>query len=92
MTNTEVIAARLKQLRERAGLTQDDVARAAGMGRATYSNIESKRRIDTIRLSHLIKILAFYRLTIHQFSAPNFTENVLVLIREANTSDEEKIA
>ena len=48
------IGKRVKAARDKTDLTQEDVARALGIGRAGYSNIENGRSLLT--LEHLVKL------------------------------------
>ena len=58
---------KLRELRARAGLTQEDVARRSGVGVKTISSFESGTRIGTMKLSQLEAILAVYRVTTAEF-------------------------
>lgn len=57
------LAKRLKQLREKAGLTQEEFAERAGMDYKFYQRIEANRKAD-IRLSTLERIAAAYRISL----------------------------
>lgn len=48
------IGQRIKSVREAKNLTQEEVGRALGIGRAGYANIEIGRSL--IRLEHLMKL------------------------------------
>lgn len=50
----------LKEARKKKGLTQNDVADAAGMNRAAYSNIEIGKRSPSVKLAKKIaEVLGF---------------------------------
>lgn len=58
---------KLRELRARAGLTQEDVARRSGVGAKTISSFESGTRIGTMKLAQLERILAVYHVTLDAF-------------------------
>jgi transcriptional regulator with XRE-family HTH domain len=58
---------KLRELRARAGLTQEEVARRSGVGAKTLSSFESGARTSTMKLSQLEAILAVYRVTTAEF-------------------------
>lgn len=50
--------ARLKQLRQTAGLTQEELAEAAGFSRSYYTEIETgKRNVSLLNLQRLARCL-----------------------------------
>jgi transcriptional regulator with XRE-family HTH domain len=63
------LVARLRDLREQEGLTQEDFAELAGISYKYYQLIEIGRRID-LRLSTLERLAAAYGLKVHQLLAP----------------------
>jgi transcriptional regulator with XRE-family HTH domain len=64
------IAARLKELREDAGLSQKQLAAKSGVGEKTISSFESKRRTDTMKLGQLWKILDVLGMSFTEFFVP----------------------
>lgn len=58
---------KLRELRARAGLTQEEVARRCRLGVKTISSFESGARIESMKLSQLETILAAYNVTFTQF-------------------------
>jgi len=54
---------KLRELRARVGLTQNEVARRSGVGAKTLSSFESGARIDTMKLAQLEAILNVYGVT-----------------------------
>jgi transcriptional regulator with XRE-family HTH domain len=58
---------KLRELRARAGLTQEEVARASRIGVKTISSFESGSRVDSMKLSQLEAILRVYGVTLPQF-------------------------
>ncbi len=61
------IVLKLRELRARAGLTQEEVARRSGVGVKTLSSFESGARTPTMKLAQLEAILRVYRVTLVQF-------------------------
>lgn len=58
---------KLRELRARRGLKQEQVARRAGIGVKTLSSFESGSRIDSLKLSQLEAILRVYGVSLSQF-------------------------
>lgn len=58
---------KLRGLRARAGLTQEDVAARSHIGAKSISSFESGARIDSMKLSQLEAILRVYGITLAQF-------------------------
>lgn len=56
---------RIKAAREKANLTQEDVAKRLGIGRAAYSNIENGHSLVTVE--HLIRLVAILQQPITYF-------------------------
>ncbi len=60
----DLLGARLEKLREKAGLTQDEVAQRVGVARSTYANYESEKRepdLNTLRkLADLFDVTVGY--------------------------------
>jgi transcriptional regulator with XRE-family HTH domain len=54
---------RLRDIRHTQGLTQREVARRSGVGEKTISSFETGRRIDAIKVVHLLKLLKAYGFT-----------------------------
>lgn len=54
---------KLRELRARAGLTQEEVARRSGVGVKTLSSFESGARIESMKLAQLTSILRVYAMT-----------------------------
>lgn len=62
------LAENVKALREQRGLSQQQIARAAGITRATWTNLESGDANPT--LSRLVKVAAALGVTIEELIAP----------------------
>lgn len=58
---------RLRELRRAYGYTQVEVARITGIGEKTYSSFETGKRLHTMKLVQLQRILDAYGLTWHEF-------------------------
>ena len=58
---------KLRELRARAGLTQEEVARRSGVGVKTLSSFESGARIEAMKLAQLEAILSVYAVTPAEF-------------------------
>ena len=58
---------KLRELRARTGLTQEEVAERSHIGVKTISSFESGARIDSMKLSQLEAILRVYGVTLAQF-------------------------
>ena len=58
---------RLRELRARAGLTQEQAAARSGIGPKTISSFESGSRIDGMKISQLERLLAVYGATLAYF-------------------------
>lgn len=57
MLDQVTLAKRLKEARQRSGLTQAEVARLTGLDRSTLSKIETgERKIDSLELHHLSRL------------------------------------
>ena len=54
---------KLRELRARAGLTQEEVAARSGVGAKTLSSFESGARITSMKLAQLHAILGVYGIT-----------------------------
>lgn len=67
---------KLRELRARAGLTQEEVARRSGVGAKTLSYFESGARIDSMKLSQLRAILAVYALTEADFFSASLARSL----------------
>jgi len=61
------IVLKLRELRARAGVTQEEVAKRAHIGAKTISSFESGARIDSMKLAQLEAILSVYGITSAQF-------------------------
>lgn len=58
---------KLRELRARTGLTQEEVAERSRIGVKTISSFESGARIDSMKLSQLEAILRVYDISLAQF-------------------------
>lgn len=65
------IVLKLRELRARAGLTQEDLARRSGVGAKTLSSFESGARTSTMKLAQLASIVRVYGLTEAEFFSPS---------------------
>ena len=61
------IVLKLRELRARTGLKQEQVAERSRIGVKTISSFESGSRIDSMKLSQLEAILRIYGVTLAQF-------------------------
>jgi transcriptional regulator with XRE-family HTH domain len=64
------IVLKLRELRARAGLTQEEVAKRSGVGVKTLSSFESGARTPTMKLAQLAAIVRVYGLTESSFFSP----------------------
>jgi transcriptional regulator with XRE-family HTH domain len=79
---------RLRELRARAGLTQEQAAERSGIGAKTISSFESGSRIDAIKLSQLERLLDVYGVTFtHFFSDAFATELQSTVAAESSPID-----
>jgi transcriptional regulator with XRE-family HTH domain len=61
---------KLRGLREHVGIiSQKDLAALSGVGEKTISSFETGERIDSIKLSQLLRILAVYDMSAAEFFA-----------------------
>lgn len=58
---------KLRELRRMRGLSQVEAAEKAGIGEKTLSSFETGERIGSIKLSHLVSLLAAYDVTPTEF-------------------------
>lgn len=58
---------KLRELRARAGFTQEEVAKRCSIGVKSISSFESGARIGSLKLSQLEAILRVYGVTLEQF-------------------------
>jgi transcriptional regulator with XRE-family HTH domain len=65
---------KLRELRRLRGLSQKEVARLSGVGEKTLSSFETGERIDSLKLSQLLRLLRTYDVTEAQFFSPHFAE------------------
>lgn len=61
------VGLKLRELRHRSRLTQQQVAQAAGLGAKTISSFETGTRVGAMKLSQLESLVAVYGLTLEQF-------------------------
>lgn len=88
--STEELARRLKEARERAGLTQEEVARHLDLPRSAVALLETgKRKVSGLELARLAYL---YGRSPADFLAPDFTaDGVAVLLRALpETTDQEE--
>jgi transcriptional regulator with XRE-family HTH domain len=64
------IVLKLRELRARAGLTQEEVSRRCGVGVKTLSSFESGARTSTMKLAQLEAILRVYGVSAAEFFGP----------------------
>jgi len=67
------IAKRLRELRERHELTQEQVAGLAGVGYKYYQAVETAKR-KQIWVETVSRLAAVYQIELHEFFAPVLTE------------------
>jgi transcriptional regulator with XRE-family HTH domain len=58
---------KLRELRDLRGLSQKDVARLSGIGEKTISSFETGKRIGSLKISQLQKLLRVYGVTDEEF-------------------------
>jgi transcriptional regulator with XRE-family HTH domain len=58
---------KLRELRRMRGLSQREAGEKAGIGEKTLSSFETGERIGSIKLSHLVSLLAAYDVTPAEF-------------------------
>jgi transcriptional regulator with XRE-family HTH domain len=63
---------KLRELRHRAGLTQPELARKAGVGTKTISSFETGCRTDAIKLRQLERMVRAVGMTLEQFFSCDF--------------------
>lgn len=61
------IAAALKLARHRSRMTQDEAARASGVGTKSISAFETSARAGAIKLTQLTRLLSAYEMTLPEF-------------------------
>lgn len=64
---------KLRELRVRAGLTQDEVAARSGVGVKTLSSFESGARITSMKVAQLEAILRVYGVSLDHFFSDALT-------------------
>ncbi len=67
---------KLRELRARAGLTQEEVARRSRVGVKTLSSFESGARVDSLKLTQLEHILAVYGISLAQFFSSSLVRDL----------------
>jgi len=72
-TTGKPLIARLRELRERHSLSQEQCSELAGISYKYYQLIEIGKRID-MRLSTLQKLAGTYRIQVHELLAPEMPE------------------
>jgi transcriptional regulator with XRE-family HTH domain len=72
-SSSRFLTQRLKDLRLRSGLTQDEFAEVSGFTLKVYQHIEAGRR-SNLQLKTLDKIAWAYGLTLHKLFAPGLPE------------------
>src|ERR1051326_1060964 len=61
------ILLKLRELRRMRGLTQKEAAQSSGVGEKTLSSFETGERIDSLKVSQLLQLLAVYDVTPVEF-------------------------
>jgi transcriptional regulator with XRE-family HTH domain len=69
-SSSKFLTKRLKELRLKTGITQDQFAEVAGFTLKVYQHMEAGRR-SNLQLKTLDRIAWGYGLTIHELFAPN---------------------
>lgn len=69
MDSVERVATRLRELRLRHGITQQEMAEVADMSQNFVQQIEARRKKE-IWLSTVERLAAAFRLELHEFLAP----------------------
>jgi transcriptional regulator with XRE-family HTH domain len=62
---------KLKELRAKAGLTQEQVAEKAGIDYKNYQDIEGGNRGSDITLTTIEKLAKVYNLSVHEILKPS---------------------
>jgi transcriptional regulator with XRE-family HTH domain len=78
---------KLRELRARAGLTQDEVARRSRIGVKTISSFESGARIASLKLPQLESILAVYGVSLAQFFSLSLVHDLAPWDTSADPAD-----
>lgn len=78
---------RLRELRARAGLTQEQAAERSGIGAKTISSFESGSRIDAIKLSQLERLLDVYGVTLAYFFSDELANELSPAKAESSQRD-----
>lgn len=76
---------RLKDLREKNGLTQEEVAKIMGVKREVISYYENGKR--EIPITNLQKLLSFLGIELDDFKRENYERKIQVAYRKENISD-----
>ena len=79
---------RLRELRARAGLTQEQAAERCGIGAKTISTFESGSRIDAMKLSQLERLLAVYGVTLAYFFSDALASELSPATSESSKGDD----
>lgn len=89
MLTPEQLATRLREARERAGLTQEEVARSLGLPRSAIALMETgKRKVSGLELARLAYL---YGRSPAEFLAPEFAiDGVSVLLRALPEADDDE--
>lgn len=77
-----LLIARLRELRKRHALTQEQFSELSGIGYKYYQLIEIGKRID-VRLSTLEKLSAVYGIGVHELLAPTIPKTRVTVSRKA---------
>lgn len=97
------VGLKLRELRHRSGLTQQQVASAAGLGSKTISSFETGNRVGAMKLAQLERLVGVYGLNLEQFFSTHLdsllfpwdgdhqTEKFLEEVRNLPTSVKEEV-
>ncbi len=67
---------KLREVRQRARLTQSEAATKAGVGAKTISSFESGARIDSLKVRQLEQLLAAYGSSVGEFFSAAFEHSI----------------
>jgi transcriptional regulator with XRE-family HTH domain len=68
----DIVALKLRTLRLRVGIPQKELARLSGVGEKSISSFETSKRLSSLKLTQLRKLLRVYGLTEGDFFSPKF--------------------
>jgi ABC-type lipoprotein export system ATPase subunit len=86
------IILKLRELRRMRGLTQEEAALSSGIGVKTLSSFETGQRISSMKLAHLMQLLATYDVTPAEFFGTTVERAVFRELERLSPQETEFIA